>query len=595
MSKKLISCLLILSAAAALLLPSCSPSENPSDSQPGRGALTWTTWREYSDFLELAVRTYPDIELEFTGYTGANRTAYGWAQMQAGDLPDVFITSHILDEELAKESLVDLSAYDFVNDFSTALLDQVSIDGGIYLLPVSNAMYGIYYNKTLMEEQGWEVPATFAELESLCEAIQAEGMLPGIADARLTGGPFSAVFNLAKTSWLTTPEGVNWERDFLSGTATAAGMWEDTMDYVQRYIDIGMFHTDPEDRRVSTLIEEYLGGRKAMFCAASYTVSDTVIPGSSDELGMMPYISEDGSKNIYMYSPSSYIGISSRLAQPGNEKKLEEAIQLLSLLYSPEGQATFISEDTPCVLSVLDRVSLPEDALIYDAHRAMSEGRAFPMTYTHWDNILTDIGQAFKDWFQGAEGMDGPSCIARMDELQSGYLNNQEKVYFCESTADFTMEETARLVGKALGSAAGADAAMIPYLSGPAKNFRLEAGVTGKLYQGKINTNLCTTISPSLDGAYAVLTMTGAQARELAAAGFDAAGDGAPYPYVLVTRGGGELEDGETYQVAFLREGYSGEIGQAYHARVEEGSVQTFLRDWLTEQKTVSPDGNPWE
>ena len=100
--------------------------------------------------------------------------------------------------------------------------------------------------------------------------------------------------------------------------------------------------------------------------------------------------------------------------------------------------------------------------------------------------------------------------------------------------------------------------------------------------------SMCNT--PTQDAA-----ATLRQIRELAAAGFDAAGDGAPYPYVLVTRGGGELEDGETYQVAFLREGYSGEIGQAYHARVEEGSVQTFLRDWLTEQKTVSPDGNPWE
>lgn len=41
------------------------------------------------------------------------------------------------------------------------------------------------------------------------------------------------------------------------------------------------------------------------------------------ELGMMPYISEDGSKNIYAYNPSQYFGISKRLTEPGNEKKLE--------------------------------------------------------------------------------------------------------------------------------------------------------------------------------------------------------------------------------------------------------------------------------
>ena len=159
---------------------------------------------------------------------GGNSTGYSWAQMRADDIPDIFITSQILDEELAEERLVDLSGYDFINGFSTPLLDQVSIDGGIYLLPTGTAIYGIYYNKTLMEEHGWTVPTNFSELEALCEEIRAAGLIPGVVGTQLTGGPFSTVFNLAKTSWLTTPEGVAWERDFLAGDATAAGMWEDT-------------------------------------------------------------------------------------------------------------------------------------------------------------------------------------------------------------------------------------------------------------------------------------------------------------------------------------------------------------------------------
>lgn len=159
----------------------------------------------------------------------------------------------------------------------------------------------------------------------------------------------------------------------------------------------------------------------------------------------MPFISEDGSKNLYMYSPSCYIGISRRITEPGNEEKLANAIKLLSLLFSPDGQAAFITEQTPCVLSVLDNAALPEDALIYDAKQAMWDGRAFLMTYVGWENILADIGQAYKDWFRGSNGMDGPGCTARMDELQTAYLNDQDAVYFCESTADLTLEETARL------------------------------------------------------------------------------------------------------------------------------------------------------
>ena len=592
MSSKFIRRLLMLSTAAVLLLSSCAPAGGDADS----GLLTWGTWGSYGKhkaFLDLLAAKYPDITLEYISYMGGNSTGYSWAQMRADDIPDIFITSQILDEELAEERLVDLSGYDFINGFSTPLLDQVSIDGGIYLLPTGNAIYGIYYNKTLMEEHGWTVPTNFSELEALCEEIRAAGLIPGVVGTQLTGGPFSTVFNLAKTSWLTTPEGVAWERDFLAGDATAAGMWEDTMDYVQRYIDIGMLTTDPEDRNNPHLILDYLGNRKAVFCTVVQTVNITEFPDTGDKLGFMPFISEDGSKNIYMYSPAFYFGISKRLTEPGNEKKLENAIKILSLLYSPEGQDTFITEETPCVMSVLNNAAVEEDALIYDAQQALWQGRAFPMTYAHWEAVLANIGQAYKDWFWGKDGMDGTRCIARMDELQADSLNHSESHYFCESTADFTLEQTGALVGKALGSAVGADAVLVP-LGGFHDGVELPAGITGKLYAGKIDIDVANTLIPAFEREYAIATMTGAQIKELAQVGFDAMGDGNPFPYVLVTRGGGELEDDVPYQVAFLMQGYTEETSQTYALEVLEGSLQVFLRTYLEEQKTVSPDGNPW-
>lgn len=582
--------------AMFFLLSSCAPSG--SASVRDKDVLTWGTWGNYGryqKFLELLAEKEPQIRLEFISYKGGNATGYSWSQMRADDISDIFITSQILDADLAKERLVDLSGYSFINDFPTSMLDQVSIDGGIYLLPVSNSMYGIFYNKTLMEEKGWKVPADFAELEKLCADIRAEGMIPGVISTQLTGDPFSAVFNLAKTSWLTTPEGMRWEQEFLSGKDTAEGMWEGTMDYVRRYLEIGMFCTDPEDRNSPTLILDYLGNRKAVFCTAVQTVNITELPDTGDQLGMMPFISEDGSKNVYMYSPTFYFGISKRLTEPGNEKKLEEAIKILSLLYSEEGQAAFVDEDTPCVLSVLNSVAVPEDSLIYDAQHALWQGRAFPMTYAGWDGVLPDMGQAYKEWFRGENGMDKERCISRMDELQQNWLNHSDELYFCESTADFTLEETGKMLGKVLGSATGADAVMVPIGEFHEGGVELGSGVTGKLYAGKINMDVASTVCPSTDGKYAMMTMTGAEAKELAKAGFDSVGDGNPFPYLLVTKGDAALQDQQSYQVAFFMDGYTEDTEKAYDARLCEGSLRQFLRAWLEEQKVVAPDGNPWE
>ena len=194
---------------------------------------------------------------------------------------------------------------------------QNSIDGGIYLLPVNYAMHGIFYNKTLMNEHEWQVPENFTELEALCAEIKEAGLIPGVLGTQLTGNTFSAVFNLAKTDWLTTPDGAEWEKGFLAGNQTAEGMWEDTIDYAGQYHNIGMFYTDPDDRNNPDLILDYLGNRKAVFFTAVVTLNITEFAETGDKIGMMPYLSKDGSKNIYMYNPTSYIGISKRLTEIG--------------------------------------------------------------------------------------------------------------------------------------------------------------------------------------------------------------------------------------------------------------------------------------
>ncbi|MCM1523625.1 MAG: ABC transporter substrate-binding protein [Ruminococcus sp.] len=589
-------------SAAFILLCGCAQSEQTAENAvsdgvsaggTGSDALSWVTWGGYDSFWELLGETYPDIEIDYIGYDGANYTGYSWAQMRGDDIPDLFSTSQILDRELAKERLLDLSGYDFMNNISTSVLDQVSIDGGVYLLPVSNAMYGILYNKTLMEEMGWELPQNYRELDALCGEIKDKGMIPGVVGSQLTGNAFSAVLNLAKTGSLTTPEGSKWERDFLAGDASAEGVWEESMDYVQKYIDIGMYCADPDDRSNSELIEDYMAGRKAVFFTMSALVESPYM-SSGDEWGMMPYVGEDGSKNIYMYNPTSYIGISSRLAEPGNEAKLEKALRLLSLLYSDEGQSVFIREDNPCVTSVLKTAEIPEDSMIYDAVNAMSAGKAFHMTYAGWENVLADMGQAYKEWFRGENGMDGKACIARMDQLQTTYIENRAASYFCESTGDFTLEETARLIGMALGEISGADAALIPYGTQYKDGVKLKNGVSGKLYTGGINSEISNTICPGNDGEYAVMTMTGAQIKALAEHGLDLTEE-LNYPYALVTKGGAELEDDASYSAAFPMYGYTEETAGEYGAVMEKLSLRTSLREWLGEKKTVSPNEDLWD
>ena len=65
-----------------------------------------------------------------------------------------------------------------------------------------------------------------------------------------------------------------------------------------------MFETVPDDLSNSAIMVDYMSECKAVFFTMSAFLDSPMENG--DEWGMMPYIGEDGSKNIYMYSSTSY-------------------------------------------------------------------------------------------------------------------------------------------------------------------------------------------------------------------------------------------------------------------------------------------------
>lgn len=74
-------------------------------------------------------------------------------------------------------------------------------------------------------------------------------------------------------------------------------------------------------------------------------------------------------------------------------------------------------------------------------------------------------------------------------------------------------------------------------------------GVNGKLYAQDITeADICTILPTSWYGTIQTAELTGKDIKKLCEDGYDAAGTGNTYPYVLVKNK--ELEDNETYQVA---------------------------------------------
>lgn len=84
----------------------------------------------------------------------------------------------------------DLTAYAEENGwndtFSSGALNLCTLSGQLCGYPTSYNVLGVYYNKTIFEECGIEVPTTFEEFEAACATLKEAGYVP-MAAAGLNG------------------------------------------------------------------------------------------------------------------------------------------------------------------------------------------------------------------------------------------------------------------------------------------------------------------------------------------------------------------------------------------------------------------------
>lgn len=538
------------------------------------------------DFISAFHEIYPEAELEVISYAGRNGSGFAMQTLMQGDIPDIYVTSQNFSEESQKKYLLDLSNYGFVNNYSTALLDSLDVDGSIYLLPSGYQLTGIYYNKTILEENGWDVPSSFQELADLSEKIEAAGYRTMGHGMSLDGFPFNYFFNIGNTVYFSTPEGKQWKEDFPKGEAKAVGNSElkKTAEYFQKWVDIGFITTEHMET------ERFYKGECVFFlCLGLNQYEYTTEDGKTYEFGTIPWLSEDGSSNMLTRTVSRYMGINKELAQKGNEKKLENALKLLEYISTVEGQKALMSSSSQYMLS-LNETSLPEESPYQEIEGLVREGRTEPLVYVGWEKQIIPIAQDIKLLISGE--LDVDSLLEKLDQTNEELLNGSSDDIVANALETLSYEETARLVAIAEGKAAGADCAMISLNEYHGNDLCNNQGLGWRIYQGDINSDVITLFRPRSD-TLSILEMTGAEIKAMRDGGFDLNSNGDPYEYCLFTKGDIELEDAVVYKLVIS----TGELTEDMRSKAQEAEVSTLdaVIGYLKELGEISRDKIVWE
>ena len=543
--KKAVSACLVLTCITTGLA-GCQKADKTSEKQE---ALTFMApYMDVDSFIEEVHKTYPEINLEVIPYSGANTTVYLNTILKENDLPDICtLTLYDPDQLDLSDKMLDLSGYAFTDNYVESRLKEVSDDGAIYMLPSAYNCFGITYNKTLLKKHGWTLPQSFAELEQLAKEAEEAGVQLCLPQIQYPGYGFQYLCNIADTGFLSSLDGRQWQKDYLSGKANVSDTkaMMDSIEYIRKWKELGMLDgskSDPIDDAITR--EDFIKGNTLFMLGSQNGITDS--DATTDEFGLMPYLSEDGSKNVYILSVGRYYGLNKRLED--DPEKLEDALKVMEVLSTVEGTSSLYPE-TSLKASLLPFKDAKADDTYYgDIAAAINAGNTAPLIYTGWENTLVTTGTKMLEYMQGKAALE--EVVKQLDDDQESVVNNKPEV-ITTVTKEISQENCAKLIGRCFAEATGSDLALVSlgkWISGNGLNQNND-GVSGKLYEKDLTVDNLSAILPTgWSRTIQTVRLTGKQIQDLYKEGYDAAGTGNNYSYVLVSPAG--LEDDKTYQVA---------------------------------------------
>lgn len=230
--------------------------------------------------------------------------------LSAADGPDVVMVNQgraDMGALVAANLLVDLTPYaqqyGWVDYMSSGIAARNSFssdgkkfgEGNLYGVPFTSEFVGVYYNRDVFEENGIEIPNTFAEFEATCDALKAAGVTP-IVFGSLDGWPTIHVFSEIHYNWVDQA----WLDDFVYGRNNASFAIDGNVTAATRlneWIAKGYFSPDFSGIGYDDSTNAFVAGQGAMMITGSWMAS-TFAENAPGKMGffLMPGLTENAKR-----------------------------------------------------------------------------------------------------------------------------------------------------------------------------------------------------------------------------------------------------------------------------------------------------------
>ncbi|MDQ3752027.1 MAG: extracellular solute-binding protein [Actinomycetota bacterium] len=239
----------------------------------------------------------PDIDVQRESVAVENQRTVIQTRLRSDQPPDVFgyDTGPGFAGVLAKADLLH-SLEDAYEQYNWPIYDwaqqRVTYDGTLYGVPGSVEQLGVYYNKDLFSDMGFEEPQSTDDLDAIATAVQDEGITP-FAFGDQEQWPAGHLFSMALSNILGR-EGID---NILYGN----GKWNDpeVVEAIElmfsQFTEQGYYPDDVNAITYDDANTLFYAGEAAMLPTGTWLIPDLDELVQDFEVGFFPFPSIDGS------------------------------------------------------------------------------------------------------------------------------------------------------------------------------------------------------------------------------------------------------------------------------------------------------------
>ena len=281
---------------------------------------------------------HPEIKVDVEVVASSCYIATYKNYIAAGEAPDImFGKPQTMQEFVDGGYFMDLKDEACMANVLPMLVDECTVNGGVYGFPIDAQVKATFYNKKMFQEAGVEVPATKGELFKVCDTFMDQGVYPFVHPYNFIHGVFheldSFFTSMAAATgnenvWMDSQNGV---KDLSGNPAVVEAM--EMFSKFASYKDAGDTAVDQTQG-----IQNFAAGQRPMYMNGGWLMGDVIAASPDGEFGMFPTPWSDNPEENKLW-----IGIDDVFVVSQQTEHRDEVMTLLNFFANEESSKTWMS------------------------------------------------------------------------------------------------------------------------------------------------------------------------------------------------------------------------------------------------------------